>query len=89
MFETYKFIYKDVNTHSKFQVFSRTQEFADKLIERINKLGTFTLRPAKHRFRTRMVTETPPYELEQEQLKTVEQWEESYKKYQNDHQNSN
>ena len=82
MFETNKYLYKDINTHSKFLIYSRSVEFADSLIERINYLGVFTLRKAKHRFCTKMVTETPPYELEQEQLKTVEEWEENYKKNQ-------
>ena len=83
MFQTNKYLYKDINTHSKFLVYSRSVEFADSLIERINNLGVFTLRRAKHRFCTKMVTETPPYELEQEQERTVREWEEKAKNNKN------
>ena len=83
MFEINKYTYVDVNTRSKFEVFSRTLEFADKLVNRINNLGTFTLRKKKFRFCQKYTTETPPYEVEQEQDKTVSQWEVNYAKSKN------
>ena len=76
MFEINKYKYVDVNTKSKFEVYSRTLEFADKLIERINNIGTFTLRKAKFRFCVKMTTEMPPYNVEKEQEETVSKWEE-------------
>lgn len=77
MFEINKYKYVDVNTRSKFEVYSRTLEFADKLIDRINNLGTFTLRKAKVGFCKKMTSEIPPYNVEQEQEETVRKWEEN------------
>ena len=79
MFYINKYTYIDVNTHSKFVVFSRTVEFADKLIDRVNKLGTFTLRRARFGFCKKMQSELPPYNVETEQEHTVEKWEISSK----------
>ena len=75
MFEINRYKYVDVNTRSKFEIFARQVEFAENLIERINKLGVFTLRRAKIGFCKKMVSEIPPYEIEQEQISTIEDWE--------------
>ena len=77
MFEINKYKYVDVNTRSKFEIYSRTLEFADKLIDRINNLGVFTLRKAKFGFCKAMTSEIPPYNVEQEQEETVRKWEEN------------
>ena len=75
MFEINKYKYIDVNTRSKFEVYARNLEFADNLVERINKLGVFTLRKARFRFCRKMVSEIAPYNIEQEQEQTVNEWE--------------
>jgi len=75
MFKINKYKYVDVNTRSKFEVFARNVEFADNLIERVNKLGVFTLRRAKLFFCRAMKSDIPPYEIEQEQISTIEDWE--------------
>lgn len=75
MFTINKYKYVDVKTRNKFEIYSRTLEFANELANRISMVTIFNLRPAKIGFCKRMVTDQPPYELEQEQLRTVEEWE--------------
>lgn len=75
MFWINKYTYVDVNTHNKFEIFSRTVEFADSLVERINKLGTFTLKERKFRFYTKIETDLPPFSIELEQSQTISNWE--------------
>lgn len=77
MFKINRYKYIDIDTRNKFEVYSRTQEFADKLIERVNKCTVFNLRPAKIFFCKKMITEKPPYSIELEQLQTIERWEEN------------
>lgn len=79
-FEINSYIYVDKKTRNKFNILARNVEFADKLAERISNLGVFNLRRAKIRFCRKMVTEIGPYEIEKEQLKNVEEWEENAKK---------
>ena len=75
MFKINRYKYVDVNTRSKFEVFARNVEFADNLIKRVNKLGVFTLRRAKLFFCKPMRSDIPPFEIEQEQVSTIEDWE--------------
>ena len=75
MLKINRYKYVDVNTRSKFEVFARNVDFADKLIERVNALGVFTLRRAKLFFCRAMKSDIPPYEIEQEQISTIEDWE--------------
>ena len=75
MFEINRFKYIDIKTRSKFEIYSRKVEFADELVERINKLGVFNLRRAKIFFKKKMATDIPPYEVEQEQVETISGWE--------------
>ena len=70
-----KYLYISRGSHSKFEIYARTIEFADSLADRITSLGVFNLRRAKIHFCTPTITEIPPYEMEQEQLKTIEEWE--------------
>ena len=76
MFKINKYRYVDVKTRSKFDIFARNVEFADKLVERVNALGVFNLRRAKIFFCRAMISDIPPYEIEQEQVATIECWEE-------------
>lgn len=75
MFTINKYLYVDRHTRNKFEVFARTVDFADKLIERINKIGVFNLRRARIGFAKIYETEKPPFEVEQEQISVVEEWE--------------
>lgn len=75
MFRINKYLYVDRHTRNKFEVYARNELFADKLIERINAIGVFDLRRAKIRFCKVMESDISPYELEQEQLETIERWE--------------
>ncbi len=75
MFNIYRFLYISRGTHLKHVIFARNVEFADKLAKRITDLGVFNLRRARIGFCKLMVTDTPPYELEMEQLATIEGWE--------------
>jgi hypothetical protein len=79
MFEINKYIYVDKKTKAKFEVYSRTQEFADSLINRVNALGVFNLAKRRFRFCVPFNTEIPPYEIECEQKETVSKWEENAK----------
>lgn len=74
MFTINKYKYVDINTRNKFEIYSRTLEFADELVNKINMYTVFKLRPAKRSFLKHMMTDIPPYEIEQEQLKTIESW---------------
>ena len=76
MFWINKYTYVDVNTRYKVEIFSRTTKFADSLVERINKLGIFTLKKRKFRFYTKMETDLPPYSIELEQSQTISNYEE-------------
>ena len=79
MFEINKFRYVDKNTKNKFDIYVRHVELADELAKRITDLGVFDLRRAKIGFCKKMVSDIPPYEVEQEQIKTIEEWEEHTK----------
>ena len=76
LFSINRYMYVDVNAHSKHVIYARNMEFADELAKRISALGIFKLRRAKIFFAKKLVTDIPPYEIEQEQLSTVESWEE-------------
>jgi len=76
MFWINKYTYVDVNTHNKVVIFSRTLKFADSLVERINKLATFTFKKNRLVFLTRMETDLPPYSIELEQSQTISNYEE-------------
>ena len=79
MFWINKYTYVDVNTRSKVAIFSRTVELADKLVDRINKIGIFTLRKARIGFCKRTESEIPPFNVEREQEETIEKWSVSSK----------
>ena len=75
MYEINKYVYVDVNTKSKFEVYARKDDLVEELVKRINALGTFLLRKRRFRYCVKMVTEREPYLVEQEQIETVENWE--------------
>ena len=74
MFTINKYKYVDAKTRNKFEIYSRTLEFASELANKISMYTVFNLRPAKIGFCKKMVTNIPPYKIEQEQLFTIESW---------------
>ena len=64
----------------KFEVFARTQEFADNLIERLNKVGDYKLKRKRFFFMKPLMTPNEPYIVEKAQLEVVERLEEEYAK---------
>ena len=81
MFEVYEFRYVDKKTKQGFVFYCRNVELADQLAERITKMGIYNLRRAKIGFQKKYLSEKPPYELEQEQIKTIEKQESKNLKY--------
>lgn len=79
VFKIKRFRYIDRHTRNKFDIFARTEQFGDQLASRISKLGVFDLRRAKIRFVQNCVSDIPPYEIEMEQLKSIEEWEKKEK----------
>ena len=78
LYHTKHFRYLSHNKETKgigFSVYARTREFADKLVERINKALDYNLKPKRFGFCKTFYTDTPPYELEQAQLEGVEEIE--------------
>ena len=76
MYKIYRFIYVDRKVKIKWEIFARNATFADRLASRITGLPTgHSLQRAKRKFATLVVTEWPPYELEQAQTEYVEDLE--------------
>ena len=72
MFKINRYHYVDKKSKVKFEIFSRTTEFADELANRITKIGIYSLQRVKFGFCKPVLTEYPPYELEQAQAEYVE-----------------
>lgn len=81
MFEVYEFRYVDKKIKQGFVFYCRNVELADQLAERITKMGIYNLRRTKIGFQKKYLSEKPPYELEQEQIKTIEKQESKNLKY--------
>lgn len=65
-----------------FCIYAREQETADKIISIVNEKNIFYFKkPLLRRFKRRYETETPPYELEQEQIEAAEKQREKRIKY--------
>ena len=79
MFKIYRFIYIDRKVRIKWEIFARSVDFADHLASRLTGIGVYSLRRAKIGFCKLVVTEWPPYELEQAQLAYVEDCEKKAK----------
>ena len=76
MFQINRYKYVDRKKHTKFVVFARTIEYAESLISRVNALGDYCLVKARFGFIKKQYSNIPPYEIEQEQLRTIQEWEE-------------
>ena len=75
MFKIYRFIYVDKKQHIKWEIFARTAELADKLADSVTNLGVYKLQRARIGFSKLVMTEYPPYELEQVQEEYVQKME--------------
>jgi len=83
MFETNRYVYIDRKKRVKFEVFARKVEFADGLIERINKLGFYNLKRKFFGFAKRVLVDQPPYDIEMSQDSYVSHMEEEYERKHN------
>lgn len=75
MYRTNRFVYIDRKEKLKFEVFARHVEFANGLIERVNKACRYNLKQKRFGFARRVLVEIPPYELEMLQQDYVERME--------------
>ena len=73
MFHINRYIYIDKKVRIKWEIFARDVALADQLAERITSLGVYNLRRVKIGFCKKVLTEMPPYELEQAQIEYVEE----------------
>lgn len=63
------------------KIYARTQDFADKLIDRMNKALGFNFKPKKIGFKKKFISFQPPYEVEQTQERGIEHVEEEARKH--------
>lgn len=75
MFKIFRFIYVDRAARIKWEIFARNVAFADQLASRITTLGTYQLKRKRIGFCKPVLTEWPPYELEQAQDEYVDRME--------------
>lgn len=79
MFEVNEYRYVDRKTKQGFVFYCRNVELADELAERITKMGLYNLKRARIGFQRKYLSQKPPYELEQEQIDTIEKQETSFR----------
>ena len=79
MFATIRYIYIEKRERIKFEVFARKVEFANTLIERVNNICGYELKPKRFGFAKKVLVKIPPYELEQMQEDYVDRMEEQKK----------
>ena len=79
MFKIYEFRYKDRNSGIGFVFYARNEVFADRLASKITALGLYSLQRRKIHYKKKGYTKYPPYELEQNQGKYVEEMEKYYR----------
>ena len=75
LFEIYEFRFVDKRTRMGAVIYARTEETALKIINMWNEMQNIYhwVKP-RFRFRRKDTTSTPPYELEQEQIQTINEW---------------
>lgn len=76
MYQTNRYVYVDRKRKIMFEVFAHKVEFADGLIERMNKLQNLNLKHKLFGFCKRVLVNEPPYELELMQEDYVDKLEE-------------
>ena len=81
LFEIYEFRFIDKVTKAKAVIYARKEETAISIINKWNEIqDIYHWDKVRFRFKRKCYTSKPPYELEQEQLHTIE---ELYKNSQN------
>ncbi len=68
-----RYIYIDKKKNIKFEIFARTVETADELANKMSSVTNYKLIKAKLFFKTSVLVEIPPYELEQAQMEYIKQ----------------
>ena len=76
----YHYVGRDKRAKVWLEIFARKQEFADKLIERLNKISDYKWRRKRFFFVKTILTPDEPYLVEQAQIEIVEKLEEDYAK---------
>ena len=71
-YHTNRYIYIDKKKKIKFEIFARTVDTADELANKMSIVTNYKLIRAKLFFKTPVLVEIPPYELEQAQMEYVE-----------------
>lgn len=87
-FKTFKWRYESRNPKVTFVVYARERKMAEEIIAVENTANIYTLKPTRFFFRSAVTVQQPPYELEQEQLKTVEKRLENRKRFFAEHPES-
>ena len=74
-FEIYEFRFVDKRTKMGAVIYARAEETALKIINMWNEMQNIYhwVKPI-FRFKKKYVTSIPPYELEQEQINTINEW---------------
>lgn len=78
MYHTYVFRYKghgELGHGIRFEIYARKKEFAKKIVERVNKVTHYNLKPILFGHKKDWYCDTPPYELEQAQEEGIEELE--------------
>ena len=79
VYEIYRWRYQDKKAKVRFSVYSRTKEFADKLIARYNTMGFYNLKPCRLGHRKKVIIQDiTPYAIETKQYNNVEDMVEAF-----------
>jgi len=76
----YSYVGRDKGAKVRLEIFARTPEFADKLVERLNKISDYNWRRKRFFFVKSLITPDEPYLVEQAQIAIVEELEVDYVK---------
>ena len=77
-FEIFEFKFIDKKTKMRAIVYARTEGTALKIINMWNDIqDIYFWVKLRFRFKKKCATSIPPYELEQEQIQTIQQWKQS------------
>lgn len=75
LFEIFEFRFVDKRTKAGAVIYARTEETALKIIKKWNDMqDIYHWAKPRFRFKKKFVTSMPPYELEQEQISTINEW---------------
>lgn len=80
----YRFTFIDNRTKTKCEIFARSEKKAIEIIDLWNSfqdIYIWSIPKRKRHFIKLVYTSIPPYELENEQIQTIEGWKKHYEKY--------